>query len=76
MSLMKDDKGHWSSMRAVLIASFLVLIYQLYEFRAAYRLEIIKDQPDYNGLSLLFASLVTNFIFVVILKVIQKKFES
>jgi len=75
MNALKDNKGNWSSMRIVMFFSLVVLAYQLYEFRVAYRLEIMKEQVDYNGLSLLFASLVTNFIFVVILKVIQKKFE-
>lgn len=75
MNAMKDDKGNWSSTRIIMFLSLLLLMYQLYEFRAAYRLEIVKENVDYNGLAVLFAALVTNFIFVVILKVIQKKFE-
>jgi hypothetical protein len=76
MNALKEDNGNYSTIRIVLIFSILVLIYQLYEFRAAFRLEIIKEHPDYQGLSLLFAALVTNFIFALILKVVQKRFES
>jgi hypothetical protein len=75
MDFLKDKNNQMSSLRVILILSFLVLIYQLFRFNQAYQLEIVRDKPDYNGLSLLFAAFVTNFIFVVILKVIQKKYE-
>lgn len=65
-----------NTIRAILLMSFLVMCYQLYEFRFAYRLEVVKDMPDYNGLSLLFTTMITNFIFVLIAKVIEKKFEN
>lgn len=73
--IVKDNKGKNSSMRVILILATLLLIYQLYEYRVAYRLEIIKEEPNYNGLALLFGAMVINFVFVVILKVIQKKYE-
>ena len=73
---LKDDKGNWSSMRLVLISCIFLLCYQLYEFRVGYRKEIEKDVVDYTGLSLLFTTMVINFVFVLILKVIQKKFEN
>lgn len=73
---LKDDKGNWSSMRLVLMFGVLLLCYQLYEFRLGYRKEIEKDIVDYTGLSLLFTTMIINFVFVLILKVIQKKFEN
>lgn len=76
MNFLQDDSGNYSSMRVILIISVLVLIYQLYEFRAAYHLEIVKETPDYQGLTILFTALVTNFIFALILKVVQKRFEN
>ena len=74
--IIKDNKGKISSMRVILILATLLLIYQLYEFRVAYRLEIIKEEPNYNGLAVLFGAMVINFVFVIILKVIQKKYEN
>lgn len=73
---LKDDKGNWSSIRLVLMFGVLLLCYQLLEFRMAYRIEIQKEIVDYTGLSLLFTTMVTNFVFVLVLKVIQKKFEN
>jgi hypothetical protein len=58
-----------------LLFSVLVLVYQLYRFNQVYQIEIMKERIDYTGLSLLFTTMVINFIFVVILKVIQKKYE-
>jgi uncharacterized membrane protein YidH (DUF202 family) len=74
-SFLKDKNGDWSSLRVVLLFSVLVLIYQLYRFNQVYQIEIMKERIDYTGLSLLFTTMVINFIFVVILKVIQKKYE-
>lgn len=73
---LKDDKGNWSSIRLVLMFGVLLLCYQLLEFRMAYRIEIQKEIVDYTGLSLLFTTMVINFVFVLVLKVIQKKFEN
>lgn len=73
---LKDDKGNWSSIRLVLMFCIFLLCYQLLEFRVAYRIEIQKEIVDYTGLSLLFTTMVINFVFVLILKVIQKKFEN
>ncbi len=72
---LKDDKGNWSSLRLVMVFSVGLLFYQLYKFNQVYQLEIVKDSVDYSGLSLLFTTLVINFVFVIILKVVQKKFE-
>jgi uncharacterized membrane protein YidH (DUF202 family) len=74
-SFLKDKNGDWSSLRVVLLFSVLVLVYQLYRFNQVYQIEIVKERIDYTGLSLLFTTMVINFIFVVILKVIQKKYE-
>jgi uncharacterized membrane protein YidH (DUF202 family) len=74
-SFLKDKNGDWSSLRVVLLFSVLVLVYQLYRFNQVYQIEIMKERIDYTGLSLLFTTMVINFIFVVILKVIQKKYE-
>lgn len=73
---LKDDSGNNSSIRGILLISVIILIYQLYEYRLAFRLEIQKEVVDYTGLSLLFTTMVINFIVVVILKVIQKKYEN
>jgi uncharacterized membrane protein YidH (DUF202 family) len=74
-SFLKDKNGDWSSLRVVLLFSVLVLVYQLYRFNQVYQIEIMKERIDYTGLSLLFTTMVINFILVVILKVIQKKYE-
>jgi hypothetical protein len=75
MNPLQDDSGNNSSIRVILALSFILLIYQLIEFRYAFRLEVVKEEPDYNGLSILFGAMVLNFVFVLIMKVIQKKYE-
>ncbi len=75
MNALKEESGKYSTLRIILFVFILILAYQLYEFRFAYRLEVVKESPDYRGLSLLFAALVTNFIVILITKVVQKKFE-
>ncbi len=74
-AFLKDEKGHWSSIRVILLVSVFILVYQLWRFNQVFQIEIVKEKIDYTGLSLLFTTLVINFILVVILKVIQKKFE-
>ena len=73
--IMQDSKGNNSSLRIILMVVFLLMCYQLYEFRVAYRLEIVKETPDYNGLTLLFTAMIINFVLVLVAKVWQKKFE-
>lgn len=75
IGFLKDDKGNWSSMRLIMLISVVLLIYQLYEFRVILHKEIEKEVVDYNGLSILFTTMVINFVFVIILKVLQKKWE-
>ena len=72
---LKDDKGNWSSIRLIMVFSVFLLVYQLYRFNQVFQIEIKSESVDYSGLSLLFTTLVINFVFVIILKVIQKKFE-
>ena len=73
--IMQDSKGNNSSLRIILVVVFLLMCYQLYEFRVAYRLEIVKEAPDYSGLTLLFTAMIINFVLVLVAKVWQKKFE-
>ena len=75
MNLIQDKSGNYSSMRVMLLASLLLLVYQLWEFRFAYRLEVVKDEPNYSGLALLFGAMVINFVVVILLKVLQTKYE-
>lgn len=64
-----------NTIRIILLLSFIILCYQLYEFRFAYRLEVVKDEPNYQGLAVLFAAMISNFIMILIAKMIEKKFE-
>lgn len=71
----EDNKGNISSIRILSYLSFILLVYLLSEFRYAYRLEVVKPFPDYPGLALIFTAIVINFGLVILLKVIQKRYE-
>jgi hypothetical protein len=73
--LLKDDKGNWSSTRVVLILSFFLLLWMFLEWRVAFRIEILKEVPDYGGLTQLFIAMLVTFGLALIGKVVQKKYE-
>ncbi len=75
MNALKDDKGNWSSIRLVLLFAVVIFLYLLYLFTKTLFVEIEKETINYQGLALLFTAMVTEVGVVLILKVLQKKYE-
>ena len=71
----QEGNGRLSSMRLALAITTIVFIYLMLLFSQAFWFEIQKKEIDYTGLSLLFTTMFVNFILVILMKVIQKKFE-
>ena len=75
MNAFKDDKGHWSSIRIIMILSVIIFGYMVYLWREAFMLEILKEKPDYGGLTTLFTAMVAGVGISIFAKVVQKYFE-
>lgn len=76
MKAIMDDKGNTSSMRIALLFAIGVFVFLLYLFTKTLLVEIQKEVINYTGLALLFTAMVTEVAVVLILKVIQKKYEN
>jgi hypothetical protein len=75
MNILQDDKGNYSSLRFLLLGVFVLLVWMFTEWRLALRVEILKDSPDYTGLTQLFLAMMVTFGMGILGKIIQKKFE-
>lgn len=75
MNALQDDKGNYSSMRVVLLFAVMIFLFLLYLFTKTLFVEIQKDVINYQGLALLFTAMVTEVGVVLLLKVLQKKYE-
>lgn len=73
---LSDDAGRVSSYRIILVMWFGLVIYFTHQFFEAFKLEIIKPEPDYRGLSEIFLAMFGTFILGLLGKVIQKKYEN
>ena len=76
MNILQDDKGNWSSIRFLLIAVLLIFIYLLFLFSKALFFELQQEAINYTGLATLFTAMVANVGLVLVMKVIQKKYEN
>ena len=77
-SALQDDKGNYSSMRVLLAFLFGLVVWMYVDWRWALRLEMIKDVPDYSGITELFNAMMAGFVALIaalITKLIQKRFE-
>ena len=75
---LQDDKGNWSSMRLLLTFLFALVVWMYVDWRWALRLEMLKDVPDYLGITGLFNAMMAGFttlIAALIIKLVQKRFE-
>lgn len=78
-SILKDDRGNYSSMRVVL---FIVLAFMLFiylDWRNALYFELGQEEPDYAGLSSLFNAMLAGMISLgatLIAKIVQKHIEN
>jgi len=70
-----QDNGQISSIRIIMFLVFVLWVWLLREFSIAFHLEILKEKPDYMGLTALFTAQFINMGVVVFLKVFQKKYE-
>ena len=76
--MLQDDKGNYSSMRVLLFFLFAFVVWMYIDWRWALRLEMLKDIPDYNGITGLFNAMMAGFttlIAALITKIVQKKLE-
>ncbi len=76
MNALQDDNGNYSSIRMVLIFAVLIFLYLLYLFTKTLFVELEKETINYTGLALLFSAMVTEVGVVLVIKVIQKKYEN
>ncbi len=76
---LSEKDGTPSSVRWLLFVLFLFSIQVYVDWRWAFRLEIEKDIPNYEGITNLFTQMMVVFVggilIATIAKVIQKKFE-
>lgn len=71
-NLLQDDNLNWSSTRFVFLYACVLIVWMILLWSKAYSLEIVKDEPNYDGLALLFREMVTLFAAAVLLKVLDK----
>jgi hypothetical protein len=76
LEFFQEESGAYSSIRLALAITTTVFIYLMFLFTLLVKKELSKDIIDYTGLSLLFTTMFINFILVILLKVVQKKFET
>ncbi len=76
MNALQDDRGNYSSIRIVLMFAIIVFVFLLYLFTKTLFVELEKETINYTGLALLFSAMVTEVGVVLIIKVIQKKYEN
>jgi hypothetical protein len=75
-NLIQDDKGNWSSGRIVFLFSVVIMIWMIRLWNKSYLLEMVKDEPNYEGLAILFEKMVVLFGLVVFLKALSKFAEN
>ena len=73
--IIEETNGRRSSIRIVLIVSAIIMLYLLYLFTVMVRHELAQESINYTGLTAIFSAMFVQFILVVIMKVIQKKYE-
>ncbi len=76
MNIIQDDKGNYSSLRAILIVVVVMLIYFIYLFTMMVNYELKQESIDYTGLSVIFSVIFVEFLLVIFLKVKQKQIEN
>ena len=75
MKPIKETNGTYSSLRILLFLAFGLMIWMFLEWRWAFRLEAIKEEPNYEGLTKLFIAMMVTFALGLFAKVWQKKYE-
>ncbi len=77
-NILQDDNNNYSSMRMVLIGCTVLTVYLLILFSIMVFHELKQEQEpvNYSGLTGIFSAMFVQFILVVIMKVVQKKFEN
>lgn len=75
MNLLQDDKGNWSSLRALLLFVCVLIVWMYIDWRRVLFVEMLKETPDYGGVVQLFSVMLVTFGLAFAAKLIQKKFE-
>ena len=73
--LFSDHSGHFSSIRVLLFLSFALLVWMFIEWRRVLHIEILRNVPDYDGVTKLFLAMMVTFGLSLLAKVMQKKQE-
>lgn len=71
----KNKSGKDSSIRVVLLLSYLNLLLFIYLWNKALTFELNSDSIDYQGLGLLFSVMVVQTALPIVAKVLEKKYE-
>jgi threonine/homoserine/homoserine lactone efflux protein len=72
---LSQDNGVLSMIRLAVVFVMLVFLYFLWLFTLMVFHELSRDEINYSGLALIFGAMFVEFILVIILKVMQKKYE-
>lgn len=76
---LQENNGNPSSTRWLLFVLFVLAIFVYLDWRWAFRLEMVREAPNYEGIEKLFIAMMVTFVGGVLLglglKVWQKKYE-
>ncbi len=75
-NILQDDKGNYSSLRALLLVVMIIFIFLLYLFTKTLFFELQQDEINYQGLATLFTAMIVNVGVVLVSKIVQKKYEN
>jgi hypothetical protein len=75
-TIIQDDKGNTSSFRAMLLLFALLWFFLIMLWGYSFWLEMNREQPNYNGLAVLFGALVVQILGMIAGHVIRKRYEN
>lgn len=79
-NIFQEDNGSWSSIRVILFFLIIFCVVVYLDWRWAFKIEMLKENVNYDGIVSLFREMLTVFvggtILTIVFKVVQKKFEN
>jgi hypothetical protein len=75
-TIIQDDKGNTSSFRVILLFFTALWFGLIVLWGIAFWVEMARDEPNYNGLAVLFGALVVQVLGMIAGHVIRKRYEN
>lgn len=75
-TVIQDDSGNTSSFRVILLFFTFLWFCLIVLWGIAFWIEMAREEPNYNGLAVLFGALVVQVLGMIAGHVVRKKYEN